>query len=87
MLVYANKHIIEYLPNFSPQVIITIFRKVEIKLCIDKIIVDYHVIQTNNGAEALFRSPGTFKEELLAPRKMLIKAGWCNILLCLLGSA
>ena len=40
------------------------------------------MIQTNSWAEAVFRttvrSPATFKEEL---------SGWCNIPLCLVGSA
>ena len=61
------------------------------KLYIDKGIVNQGVIQTNSGAEAVFRtmvsSPATFKEDLSAPRYTLIKAGWCNIPLWLMGSA
>ena len=30
-------------------------------------------------------NPSTFKEELPAPMETLIKAGWCTILLCLVG--
>ena len=41
--------------------------------------MDHHVIQTNSGAEAVFRimvwSPATLKEKLSAPRETLIKAG------------
>ena len=61
------------------------------KLCVDKILADHCVIQTNSWVEAVFqtivRSPATFKKELLAPRETLITAGWCNILLCLAGCA
>ena len=53
--------------------------------------MDHRVIQTTGGAETVFRtmmwSPATFKDELSAPRKTLIKSGWCNIQLCLVGSA
>ena len=53
--------------------------------------MDHCVIQTNSWAEAVFqttvRHPATFKGELSAPWEILIKAGWCNILLCLVGSA
>ena len=60
------------------------------KLCVDKILADHCVIQTNSWAEAVFRtmvrSPATFKEQLSAPRETLITVGWCNIPLCLVGS-
>ena len=49
----------------------------------------HRMIQTNSWDEAVFwtivRSPATFKEEHSAPRETLIKAGWCNIPLCLMG--
>ena len=68
-----------FLSKFSPQVIYHHILKAYIKLCIDNIFVDHLVIQTNSGAEAVFRtmvgSPATFKEELSAPREALIKAG------------
>ena len=32
-------------------------------------------------------SPATLNEELSASRVALIKAGWCNMLLCLMSSA
>ena len=37
--------------NLSPY-----FTKVKIKLCIDEITVDHHVIKKNSGAEAVFRT-------------------------------
>ena len=62
-----------------------------IQSCVDMILVDHCVIQTNIWAEAVcgttVRNPATFKEELSAPRETLITAGWCNILLCLAGCA
>ena len=61
------------------------------KLCIDNILEDHCVVQTNSWAEAVFqttvKSPATFKENLSALRETLIKAGWCNITLCLMGIA
>ena len=60
------------------------------KLCVDKILADHCLIQTNSWDKAVFqttlRSPATFKEELSAPRDNLMTAGWCNISLCLVGS-
>ena len=49
------------------------------------------MIQRSSWAEAGFRitvrSPATLKEELSTPSETLIKADWCNIPLCLMGSA
>ena len=51
---------------------------------------EYYVIQTNRVAGSIFRttvgSPAALKEKLPAPREILIKAGWCNIPLCPMGS-
>ena len=78
-----NMWILEYLLNFSPQVIYHCILKT-LKLCIDKILVDHCVIQTNSRAEAVWIrtmvwSPATFKEELSALTETFIKAAWCNI--------
>ena len=53
--------------------------------------MNHCVIQTKSWTESVFwttvRSPATIKEKLLAPKETLIKAGWCNISLYLVGSA
>ena len=45
------------------------------------------MIQTNGGVRSVFqttvRKPTISKEEVQAPRETLIKAGYCNTLLCL----
>ena len=52
--------------------------------------MDHNVLQTNSGAEAVFQTmvwnPAALQDELSAPRKTLIKVGWCSIPLCLKGS-
>ena len=74
--------ILEYLLNFSPQVIYhRILRRLN-KAIFAKILVDHRVIKTKSGAEVW--CPATLKEELSAPRKTLIKKSWCNIPLCLM---
>ena len=77
-----NMWILEYLLNFSPQVIYhRILRRLN-KAIFAKILVDHRVIKTKSGAEVW--CPATLKEELSAPRKTLINKSWCNIPLCLM---
>ena len=54
------------------------------------VVVDHYVIQTNSWVGTVFcitlENPITFKEDPLFPRETLMKSGWFNISLHLMGS-